>query len=327
MSASYLLEKYQPPKNQAPSKVRRFPLFRRSALKPAAAIPPAKETPKEEKPAQPTFEWSDWQFIKEPQWEGYWRASAQEDGKAPRAASVKKYPGQALTENTGGWHYHFTTDGKTVWEQKVPKPEAPKPSPALAKTDGERVLFGEIPATAFTTAHVKPQAPSSRPTTITAGDSMSPPYSIDTTHSSLSHDPRSLTMKGHSTSEAHATLRAQASPSTNSSRKKRTSQRQDRDIGAKDSNSSRKVISNYSDSHRSYSIVYSKEARPSRAASASQEAWRDYHASHKKRQGHHGALARSWEAGSHQNSIGEIVSAEKKKQFDAKKIVDSWQWG
>ncbi|KAJ4417058.1 hypothetical protein N0V82_006412 [Gnomoniopsis sp. IMI 355080] len=120
MSASYVMEKYQPPKNQAPSKVRRFPLYRRPDPKPAPTAPAATEPPKEEKPAPPPPEWSNWQFIKEPLWEGYWRASPLEDG---------------------GWHYQLTKDGKTIWEQKVPKPEAPKPeepkvSQASVKTEG-----------------------------------------------------------------------------------------------------------------------------------------------------------------------------------------------
>lgn len=323
MPTLYQLDKYQPPKNQAPSKVRRFPLYRRPAPKPAPAAPPAKDPPKEETPAPPPSTWSEWQLIKEPQWEGYWRASAQEDGELCPTSLAQVRP-QALTVNPGGWHYHFTKDGKTIWEQKVPKTEAPIAATASAKTDGERVLFGQIPATAFTTA----QAPSSRPTS-TAGDGVSHTSLNGTSLSALSRDVRSLTLSGHSTSEAYATVRAQAASSSNPSRQSRSPQRQDRGDGTSNraSASASQSTGNHRDNHRNYSIVYSEEARASQTTGAVQEDRRDYHTSHKKRQGRHGAHTRSREAGGHQNTLGEIISAEKEKRFDAKKVVDNWQWG
>ncbi|KAJ4388863.1 hypothetical protein N0V93_006324 [Gnomoniopsis smithogilvyi] len=310
MSASYVMEKYQPPKNQAPSKVRRFPLYRRPVPKPVPTAPPADDPPKEEKPAPPPSNWSNWQFIKETLWEGYWRASPQEDG---------------------GWHYHFTKDGKTIWEQKVPKPEAPpaeapKPSKSSAKTDG--ALSEKTPTTAFTSAHIMSRAPSLRATT-TADDGINHPSSNDIVHSTRLYDIRALTLRGYSSSEASATVRAQEVSSISASHQRRPAQRQDGGIGTGNSSKDRKNINDNDDRdhYRDRPVLYSEEARTSQTASATQEGRRDYHVAHKKRQGRHRAVARSREAGSHQNTIGEVVSAEKKKQFDAKKIVDGWQWG
>lgn len=71
-----LLEKYDPPKSQLPSKVHRFPVYQRQKSVLAPASPPAKEV----KPVPPPApKWSNWQWIEEPQWDGYWRASSKED--------------------------------------------------------------------------------------------------------------------------------------------------------------------------------------------------------------------------------------------------------
>lgn len=73
---------YEPPKNQGPSKVYRFPLYKRQPAPepaPAPPAPPVEEPPKEETPAPPAATWSEWQYITDPQWEGYWRASALDD--------------------------------------------------------------------------------------------------------------------------------------------------------------------------------------------------------------------------------------------------------
>lgn len=301
------MEKHKPSKNQVPSKVRRFPLYRRPGANPAALAPPTKEPAKQENPTPPSSNWSNWQFIKEPLWEGYWRASAQEDGELALRYSMSD-DFECLTESTGGWHYHFTKDGKTIWEQKVPKPEmpkpeAPKPAAASSKTNGERVFSGEIPATALTTDHTVPWAPSSK-TTITADDGIRYPFSNDTALSSLYYDLRALTLRGCSNSEAPV----------NKFRQKRAPQRQGRGIYTTSSLKDRRFIINHRDTNRDYPIVYSEETRAPKTASAARE-------------GHHGALAGSWEAGRHKINIGEVVSAEKKKRFNAKKIVDIWQWG
>lgn len=72
-----LLERYDPPKNQLPSKVHRFPLYRRQNPVPAPAPPSVKEA-KPEPPPDP--KWSKWERIEGPQWDGFWRASLEEDG-------------------------------------------------------------------------------------------------------------------------------------------------------------------------------------------------------------------------------------------------------
>lgn len=85
MSPSKHAEKKAPAKTKAPeNKVYRFPVYRRPAPEPAPAPapPPVEEAPKEETPAPPPPPvWSEWQYIKCDLWEGYWRASAQEDGQ------------------------------------------------------------------------------------------------------------------------------------------------------------------------------------------------------------------------------------------------------
>lgn len=71
-SSIAFLQRYDPPKNQLPSRVHRFRLHQSQNPVPTPAPPPAKE----EKPALPPApEWSSWQRIEGPQWEGYWRAS------------------------------------------------------------------------------------------------------------------------------------------------------------------------------------------------------------------------------------------------------------
>lgn len=89
MAPSKHAEKKPPAKAAKASgtaKVYRFPVYRRPAPvpAPAPAPPPVEEPPKEEKPAPPAPVWSEWQYIKCDQWEGYWRASGQEDGKHTR---------------------------------------------------------------------------------------------------------------------------------------------------------------------------------------------------------------------------------------------------
>lgn len=206
------------------------------------------------------------------------------------------------------------------------------------------MLSGEIPATAFTNAFILPRAQALSRTTKTAKADNDMPYDPsfnDTIHySSIPPKLRDLILRGHSSSsnssnsnshQTSTTIRAQKASSTSYHHHRGSKEhRQDRSLGTGDSSSNiqgREVINHHRDNDRNRSVLYSEKAGTSQAASSIQEGHWDYYASHKKRKGRYGASTRSWEAGRHQNAIGEIVSAEKEKKFNAKKIVDSWQWG
>lgn len=207
----------------------------------------------------------------------------------------------------------------------------------MAKTEGEQVLSGEIPApTASTNKFIlhRAQALSRRTRNMTAADDdmHDPPFNDTIHYSSLPPKLRALILRGHSSSsnsdKTSTTIRAQKASSTSYHHHHQRSKehRQDRSNRSGNSIKDRKVI-NYRDNDRDRSVLHSEEARASQAASAAQEGHWDDYASHKKRKGRHGSFTGSWETGRHQDSIGEIVSAEKDKKFNAKRIVDSWQWG
>lgn len=72
-----------PRKHHPPVKVHRFPLYRK--LQPVVEeVQKEKEMDKEkekEETVAPEPVWSAWEQIKGPQWDGYWRAKNDEDGK------------------------------------------------------------------------------------------------------------------------------------------------------------------------------------------------------------------------------------------------------
>lgn len=162
---------------------------------------------------------------------------------------------------------------------------------------------------------------------ITAVDGIINTSFNDTNQSSPIHDIRALTLRGYSKSEASATVRAQEASTATSFRQKRSAERQDRGIGAGDSTQDGKDVNYHRNNHRDHPIVYSEETRISKTAGAAKEGHWDDYAPHKKRQGRHGTLTRSWETGRHQNTVGELVSAEEERWFNAGNLMDSWHWG
>lgn len=162
-----------------------------------------------------------------------------------------------------------------------------------------------------------------------------PSFNATIHYSSLPPKLRDLILRGHSSSTSNnshqtsTTIRAQKASSTSyhdHHHQRSKEHRQDRSFGSGNSIQDRKVI-NHRDNDRNRSVLHGEEAGTSQAAGAAKEGHWDYYASHKKRKGRYGASARSREAGRHQNTIGEVVSAEKEKKFNAKRIVDNWQWG
>lgn len=89
--------KHSSHKHRQAVKVHRFPLYRRSHAV-AEEAPKEKEKEKEKKTEEkkeeataPAPVWSAWEPIKDPQWDGYWRAKNDEDGKisvCPRKDSI-----------------------------------------------------------------------------------------------------------------------------------------------------------------------------------------------------------------------------------------------
>lgn len=348
--SSYYLETYQPPKNQLPSKVHRFPLYRRA--KPAPAAPPPPPEPPKEKPKEkpaPAPEWSKWQRIKGTQWDGWWRASGKEGVQHHiyRPFTFIIIPADQVY--IGEWTYQFTKDGTTIWQQKPVATEAS----SSAKTAGEPVRFGETAATALTPAtntyalsQPSPSLlvpPSSSSTTaMTVDDGMgyasyhdaAPPIAL--TARSESHDVSTLTVK--TNSEDHPTTGAQASSPAHAADQIRPSQQS----GGSDGYSNSTHYQNYYSSggaHRhvgtrshSYdqrnSVFYSQEAHASSAASTAQKGDPEHHAAHKEeRKARHAASPRSQKANRYPKTIGEVVSKEKGKSFNSKSIVENWQWG
>ncbi|KAF3770751.1 hypothetical protein M406DRAFT_326175 [Cryphonectria parasitica EP155] len=184
---SYEVVKYESPKNQVPSKVHRYPVYRRAARKALSPPSPPPPVPAPAPAPAPAPEWSQWERVEGSKWDGWWRARPQEDG---------------------GWFYQFTKDGSTIWQQKPVPSETPEPSTASANTAGEDVMFGEIAATAL--ALDPATITTTITTTSTASNAMS--YAsgpaVAFTALGLPYEFSALTLRGNS--EAYG----QASPST-----------------------------------------------------------------------------------------------------------------
>ncbi|KAG6357092.1 hypothetical protein INS49_014969 [Diaporthe citri] len=289
---------------------------------------PKKEEPKEEskEPSKekeaaspPAPEWSKWEPIEGAGWDGHWRAKATEDG---------------------GWVYQFTKEFKTIWEQK-PVEAAPsaKSSPASASASaaasappaGEPVRFEETaaPATAATTAiqPLEQPPPSANYETAGSGCACALCYydaaaaaaaaASAAALSSLQGDVAALTLSGNrDASHLHQYEYTQATTATEIPP---SAAEQGLVAAGQASYPTAAVNPSQEVSHR-----HSPGAASAARSRGSKKSSRHYsHSTHKS--AHHRAHGPD-KAAHNPKEIGDVVSAEKEKKYDPKRIVDNWVW-
>lgn len=188
----------------------------------------------------------------------------------------------------GGWTYQFTKDGSIIWEQKPVAVPVPAPAPTEAKSSS---------TTTATHTAGEPvlfgETTATRATNDQASLPHQEPAATTTALTSLSHDLSTLTLYQHREASDH--------------------RKQDRQ-----------------GHHKRSAVVHHQEASTSSASQAQQGGRRQRHGGGRRKgkaAAHDDSGSRRRKADSHQKDLGAIVSAEKGKKFDAKTIIDKWQWG
>ncbi|KAK7721657.1 hypothetical protein SLS63_009440 [Diaporthe eres] len=301
------LEKSPPPAPAAPSV--KEPTKEKKE-EPKEESKESKEPSKEKEAASPPApEWSKWEPIEGAGWDGHWRAKATEDG---------------------GWVYQFTKDFKTIWEQK-PVEAAPSAKSSSASASaaasappaGEPVRFEETAAPATAIQPLEQPPPSANYEMAGSGCACALCYydaaaaASAAALSSLPGDVAALTVSGNrEASYLHHYEYTQAATTTEIPP---AAAEQGLVAAGQASYPAAAVNPSQEVSHR-----HSPGAASAARSRGSKKSSRHYsHSTHKS--AHHRAHGPD-KAAHNPKEIGDVVSAEKEKKYDPKRIVDNWVW-